>query len=542
MFKNHPRGLHVLFFTEMWERFAYYLMLGIFVLYMTDSERNGLGYTETFANEIYGTFLALVYLTPFVGGILADRFLGYRKSVVIGGLLMAVGYLGLGMLSGWWPFLISLGLVIIGNGFFKPNISSIVGRLYKDGSSLKDSGYNIFYMGINIGAFVCNFIAAILRNRFGWGWAFSAAGIGMIIGVIWFLRGQDDLEGASDRGDGSDVEPGILLKLSLQLFLPSVVAGVVGFLLAAQYDLGQFLTPTTTAFMFAVIPILIYYFVLWLGASREEKGPIAALLAIFGVVIIFWMVFHQNGNTLTLWARDHSHRQAGALAPVQRALQLNEIAPDSYWTNLPPNERPAPGTEVSLISTEIMQSINPGFIILFTPLVVSGFAFLRSRKKEPSTPAKIAYGLGITGVSALLMVLAVRSAPTYNGDLGKVTLTWLIGTYGIITIGELFLSPMGLSLVSKLAPARLTGLMMGGWFLSTAIGNKMAGVVGGLWERVDSLETIFWINALSAFGAAAMIAMMVPWIRRVMAEHEQRVNQRNSLAEAETAPESASAG
>jgi POT family proton-dependent oligopeptide transporter len=542
MFKNHPRGLHVLFFTEMWERFAYYLMLGIFVLYMTDSERNGLGYTETFANEIYGTFLALVYLTPFVGGILADRYLGYRKSVVIGGLLMAVGYLGLGMLSGWWPFLISLGLVIVGNGFFKPNISSIVGRLYKEGSSLKDSGYNIFYMGINVGAFACNFVAAILRNRFGWGWAFSAAGIGMIIGVIWFLSGQDDLEGASDRGDGSDVERGILLKLSLQLFLPSVVAGAVGFLLAFQYDLGQFLTPTTMAFIFAVIPILIYYFILWLGASREEKGPIAALLAIFGVVIIFWMVFHQNGNTLTLWARDHSHRQAGALAPVQRALQINEVAPDSYWTNLPPNERPAPGTEVSLISTEIMQSINPGFIILFTPLVVSFFAFLRIRKKEPSTPAKIAYGLGITGVSALLMVLAVRSAPTYNGDLGKVTLTWLIGTYGIITIGELFLSPMGLSLVSKLAPARLTGLMMGGWFLSTAIGNKMAGVVGGLWERVDSLETIFWINALSAFGAAAMIAMMVPWIRRVMAEHEQRVNQRNGLAESETVPESASAG
>jgi POT family proton-dependent oligopeptide transporter len=542
MFKNHPRGLHVLFFTEMWERFAYYLMLGIFVLYMTASERNGLGYTETFANEIYGTFLALVYLTPFVGGILADRYLGYRKSVVIGGLLMAVGYLGLGMLSGWWPFLISLGLVIIGNGFFKPNISSIVGRLYKEGSSLKDSGYNIFYMGINVGAFACNFVAAILRNRFGWGWAFSAAGIGMIIGVIWFLSGQDDLEGASDRGDGSDVERGILLKLSLQLFLPSVVAGAVGFLLAFQYDLGQFLTPTTMAFIFAVIPILIYYFILWLGASREEKGPIAALLAIFGVVIIFWMVFHQNGNTLTLWARDHSHRQAGALAPVQRALQINEVAPDSYWTNLPPNERPAPGTEVSLISTEIMQSINPGFIILFTPLVVSFFAFLRIRKKEPSTPAKIAYGLGITGVSALLMVLAVRSAPTYNGDLGKVTLTWLIGTYGIITIGELFLSPMGLSLVSKLAPARLTGLMMGGWFLSTAIGNKMAGVVGGLWERVDSLETIFWINALSAFGAAAMIAMMVPWIRRVMAEHEQRVNQRNGLAESETVPESASAG
>jgi len=530
-FSKHPRGLPILFFTEMWERFAYYLMLGIFVLYMTDSERNGLGFTETFANEIYGTFLALVYLTPFVGGILADRYLGYRKSVVIGGLLMATGYLGLGMTTGWYPFLISLGLVIIGNGFFKPNISSIVGRLYKEGSPLKDAGYNIFYMGINVGAFVCNFVAAILRNRFGWGWAFSAAGIGMILGVLWFIRGQHGLEEVVDRGDGSDVEQGVLLKLSLQLFIPAVLAGTAGYLLASWVNLGPFLSATTTAFIFAVIPILIYYVTLWANAPKDDKGPIAALLAIFGVVIIFWMVFHQNGNTLTLWARDHSHRQAGAMAPLQKALYIDEVAPASYWDNVPPNERPREGQEVSLISTEIMQSINPGFIILFTPLVVAFFSWLRVRNKEPSTPAKIAWGLAITGASALVMVLAVRVAPTYAGEVGKVSLTWLVATYGIVTIGELFLSPMGLSLVSKLAPTRVTGLMMGGWFLSTAIGNKMAGVIGGLWERVDSLETIFWINGLSAFGAALLIALMVPWIRRVMAAHEQLVKQRNHEGE-----------
>ena len=224
-------------------------------------------------------------------------------------------------------------------------------------------------------------------------------------------------------------------------------------------------------------------------------------------------------------------REAGALASVQRALSIDEVAPESYWDNVAPNERPAAGHEVSLISTEIMQSINPGFIILFTPLVVALFSWLRVRNKEPSTPAKIAWGLAITGASALIMVLAVRAAPTYGGQLGKVSLTWLVATYGIVTIGELFLSPMGLSLVSKLAPTHVTGLMMGGWFLSTAIGNKMAGVVGGLWERVDSLETIFWINGLSAFAAALLIAMMVPWIRRVMSAHEERVNQRNAEGE-----------
>jgi POT family proton-dependent oligopeptide transporter len=482
-----------------------------------------------------------------VGGIIADRYLGYRKSVVIGGLVMAVGYIGIGLrdtaaaiglpgsdtFAGMPVFVIALALVVLGNGFFKPNISSIVGRLYKEGSPLKDSGYNIFYMGINIGAFVCNFVAAFLRNRFGWGWAFTAAGIGMVIGVIWFMRGQDAFEEASDRGDGADVEKGVLLKLSAQIFLPAVVAGLIGYLLATFVGFGDLLTPANAAFIFGIIPILAYYVIVLIRAPKDEKGPIGALLAIFAVVVIFWMVFHQNGNTLTLWARDHSHRQAGLFAPVQRALMIDEVAPESYWANVPPDARPAPGEETSLISTEIMQSINPGFIIIFTPLVVGFFSWLRVRNKEPSTPAKIAWGLTITGASAMLMVLAVRSAPVFGGELGKVTLAWLIGTYGIVTIGELFLSPMGLSLVSKLAPTRVTALMMGGWFVATALGNKLAGVVGGLWERVQSLETIFWINAVCAFAAALMIALMVPWIRRVMREHEKQVQARISTQDAE---------
>jgi POT family proton-dependent oligopeptide transporter len=519
LFKNHPRGLHVLFFTEMWERFAFYLMLGIFVLYMTDTEKSGMGLGTTSANEIYGWFIALVYLTPFIGGILADRSIGYRKSVVIGGLLMGVGYLGLGMLSGKTFFYISLLLIIVGNGFFKPNISSIVGRLYKDGSPLKDSGYNIFYMGINLGAFVCNFVAAILRNRFGWGYAFSAAGIGMIVGVIWFLRGQDKLEGASDRGDGAAVESGVLTRLTLGVFLPAVVSGFAGFLLARYVDLGEFFTPANAAFIFAVIPILIYYFLIWYRSNHEDRGPIAALYAIFGVVIIFWMVFHQNGNTLTLWARDNTHREAASMSKMLEKSYMNEVAPDSYWENVPPAERPAAGEKTNLVSTELFQSINPFFIIILTPLVVAFFGWLRSRNKEPSTPAKIAWGLIITGISAMVMVAAVRA--TAGGSL-KGSVLWLIGTYGVITLGELCLSPMGLSLVSKLAPARVTALMMGGWFLSTSIGNKMAGMIGGLWERVQSLETIFWINAVCALAAAAMIAAMVPWIKRVMAAHEQR--------------------
>jgi POT family proton-dependent oligopeptide transporter len=527
VFRNHPPGLRVLFFTEMWERFAYYLMIGIFVLYMTDSERGGLAMGTTEANEIYGWFIALVYLTPFLGGLLADRYLGFRNAVVIGGLLMAAGYLGIGNFDGPVAFYVSLGLMIFGNGFFKPNISSVVGRLYPEGSPLKDTGYNIFYMGINIGAFVCNFVAAILRNRFGWGWAFSAAGIGMIIGVIWFLYGQKKLGKAVERGDTSPVEQGVLTRILLVIFLPAVVAGVIGYFLSDALGLEQymsFFSPANTAFVFAVIPVIVYYLVLWARASAEEKGPIAALLAIFGVVIIFWMIFHQNGNTLTLWARDHTDREAGRLAPALEALYMDEVAPDSYWETVPPEGHPAPGESVTLISTELFQSVNPGFIILLTPVVVWFFAALRRRGKEPSTPAKIAWGLLITAGSTLIMVVAVTM--THGGAI-RGNMGWLVATYGVITVGELFLSPMGLSLVSKLAPVRVTGLMMGGWFLATSIGNKMSGVMGGLWERVPSLTWIFAINCVCALAAAVAIFLMVPWIRGIMTEHERQVQARN---------------
>ena len=320
----------------------------------------------------------------------------------------------------------------------------------------------------------------------------------------------------------------VLMKLTLGIFVPAIVAGAIGYALASALNFQQymdFLSPRNTAFFSAVLPILVYYLTVWAKASKDEKGPIGALLAIFGVVIVFWMIFHQNGNTLTLWARDYTDREAGTtVAKVLEFFYMNEEAPESYWANVDPGERPAPGTSTTLISTELMQSINPGFIILFTPLVVGFFAWLRQRNKEPSTPAKIAWGLLITAISTLVMVIAVRI--THGGEM-KASLGWLITTYGVITVGELCLSPMGLSLVSKLAPARVTALMMGGWFLSTAIGNNLTGVIGGLWDRVP-LEWIFWINFASAVAAAAAIALMVPWIRRVMAEHDERVQERNN--------------
>jgi len=532
---RHPAGLPILFFTEMWERFGFYLMLGIFSLYMLDPSESGpfggLGFTREWAAEIYGTYIALVYLTPFFGGILADRYMGYRKSIFIGGILMAIGYLGLGIPAipglDWIPrlgsFYVSLLLICLGNGLFKPNISTLVGKLYADDSPIKEAGYNIFYMGINVGAFVCNFIAAWLRNSYGWGYAFAAAGVGMILGVIWFFFGQRRLAGVPDRGEEVAEKGSRMFKqLTLQILLPAAVCGCLGY-----FFLGNvFHNAMTAAFVTATLPIVLYYITLWRRSPRQEKAPIGALLSIFAVVVVFWMVFHQNGSSLTYWAEENTRREAGSATAVVEFLQMDQdvtigtvvTEPDStgsYWRNVPVAERPPAGQKVTLISTEMFQSINPFFIVIFTPIVVGFFGWMRSRRQEPSTPAKIAWGMLITAVSTLPMILAVLLT---QGGASKASAMWLVGTYGIITIGELCLSPMGLALVSKLAPPRVTALMMGGWFLSTAIGNKMAGVLAGFWELIP-LVWIFVINCGAAALAALVIAFLTPWIRGVMQKH-----------------------
>lgn len=575
MFKEHPKGLPVLFFTELWERFGYYLMLGIFFLYMTDFAPKGLGYSNEKASDVYGTYIALVYLTPFLGGLLADRVLGYVRSIVIGGLLMALGYFGLAIPGDTflWP---SLFLVIFGNGFFKPNISTLVGNLYSEEKYkiLKDTGYNIFYMGINIGAFVCNFVAAYLRNEFGWGFAFAGAGVGMIIGVLWFISGlkhikQADIKKPAQEGDAS------LMSITLYVFVPAVLTAILGYLLPGML-LGKplFGSPSTDAFIFASIPIVIFYFSLWFRAAKEDKDSIAALLSIFGVVIVFWAIFHQNGAALTVWARDYTNRQLPSVVEkIVSPLGLTEekfknvliIEKDgnsievpvalisagnkpgeikykttseekidhfmdttgakitkgegSYFANMAPEIRnEIPGNEPYVVlSTEIFQSINPFWVVFMTPVVVSFFTMLRRRGKEPSTAGKIGWGLFVTALSTIVMISAVIFSD--NGNV-KSSAAWLVGTYFVITIGELCLSPMGLSLVSKVSPPRFTALMMGGWFLSTSIGNKLSGVISGLWTSFDNKVYFFLINFIAAGIAALAIFLMMKWLRRVISQHK----------------------
>ncbi len=528
---KHPKGLYVLFFTEMWERFGYYLMLGIFSLYMLDSVDNGgMGFAPQKKSDIYGTYIGLVYLTPFIGGLLADRILGYRKAIFIGGLLMAAGYLGLAM-PGEGTFYLSLLLIILGNGFFKPNISTLVGNLYNDERyrANKDAGYNIFYMGINIGAFVCNFVAAYMRINYGWGWAFGAAGVGMLIGVVILLAGTKHIKSA-DVMKPAQKEDLSLAKIFAYVLLPVFVFGTVGYFINGVTGPGNpqgniFGTDSNDAFLFGCIPVVIFYISLWVRSAKEDKNAIGALLSVFFCVIVFWAVFHQNGDALTVWAHDYTDREMpAAVATVAEKMNLAEkvtYVPDAtegtYFENLQEEKRPAAGESLLLFSTELYQSVNPFWVVLLTPIIVGVFGWLRTRRKEPSTPAKIALGLFITGLSTIVMVGAVSAA---QGGDAKASSWWLIMSYGVITVGELCLSPMGLSLVSKLSPPRLTALMMGGWFLSTSVGNKLSGVLSGLWESFDNKANFFWMNFGLCLLATLMLLALLRWLRRVMQEKQ----------------------
>jgi POT family proton-dependent oligopeptide transporter len=551
---KHPRALYVLFLIEMWERFGYYLMVGILFLYLIDDKTGGKGLSEQAGASIVGSFIALVYLTPFIGGLIADRYLGYIKSIFLGGSLMAAGYLTLA-LPGDTALFIALALVIIGNGFFKPNISTLLGNIYNrdELKPLKDNAYNIFYMGVNIGAFVCNFVAAYLRNTYGWGYAFAAAGVGLIIGLITLASSIKHVK-EGDIKKPVQAEDMPTSKIFTYVFLPAILVGIVGWFLPEKIFGSTVMgSQANDAFIFACLPIIAFYISLWVKAKGQDKRGIGALLFVFAIAIAFWTIYNQNSTGLTLWAEKHTDREAspttakitGALFPLQEVsdsqrmvTKVNEyfveekdnspvvkmegeygitqqgnkvdtasklvkvLGPDAYFNNVPKEQWPN-GKTVKLTNTELFQSINPLFIVLLTLFFVPFFDYLRRKGKEPTTASKFAMAMFISGLSALVMVFAITSVPSIYTH--KTSPIWLWLTYFVFTISEIFLSPIGLSFVSKLAPARLTALMMGGWFLSVSIGGKIAGVMTGFWDDFTDKKIFFIILTVAAFIGGILI-------------------------------------
>ena len=492
MFKNHPKGLSILFFTEMWERFGFYTMLAIFVFYLQES----FGWDQATVTNIYGIFLAGVYFTPIIGGWLADNVLGYGKTITLGAITMGIGYAMMAIPTDQ-PYLLfaALAVVAIGNGLFKANISVLVGNLYSHTeSSLKDSGFNIFYMGINIGAFYAPFAAVGIKNFFvenygatmaqGYNAGFAVAAAGMVVSIIIFTLfkkyyADADYQSKNVENNEKDV---VLTK-------------------------------------------------------EQERSRIFALLTIFGIVIFFWMAFHQNGAALSLFARDYTDPVVGkftfllfdviglhallfiilgAAAALKKTatsktklmgggFALVGLATLIYKINTLP--------ETGSISPEQFQVFNPMFIVLMTPVVLGIFAIMNKRKKEPSAPAKIGIGMLITAIAYVIMLVAsIGLAPVYSLEGGTSAITvspfFLIGTYFTLTIAELHLSPMGLSFVSKVAPPRMKGLLMGGWFGATAIGNYLAGFVGRFYQEWEMWQFFLLLIFFATLASLMIVATL----------------------------------
>ncbi|HYP25926.1 MAG TPA: peptide MFS transporter [Blastocatellia bacterium] len=451
---KHPKGLYVLFATEMWERFSFYSMLAMFTLYLQD-QTDGFGWTRDRATSLYAIYLAAVYFSPLVGGIIADRKLGYRRSVMIGGFFFMAGHLLLAFPIVWVMYA-ALACLVVGNGFFKPNVSAMVGKLYPENSHLKDRAYNIFYMGINIGAFLAPLVMEVVQSRVGYHPAFAVAAGGMVLSVVTLALFKRHLEGV-DRGTGADPIKGEEPKATLT----TVDAPPV------EPEPHKAHPPKSALEMVS------------------DARRVMALIVIFLIVIVFWMAFHQNGATWTYWANDNTDWGSSAVVPIIiKVLTLGLIS----------------GEDVSGI---ISNAINPFFVIVLTFPLIGFWAWLDKMGKEPSTPAKMGIGMFLVAAAYMIMYQAALS----GGDTGKVSPWWLIGAYCVITLGELMLSPMGLSLVSKVAPIRIRGLMMGGWFVATSIGNYLVGTIGVKWT--DWSHSKFFLVVAIMSAAVGMILFII---------------------------------
>jgi POT family proton-dependent oligopeptide transporter len=444
---GHPKGLYILFFTEMWERFSYYGMRSLLVLYMVnhlfiqpDVGQKVLGFTaikggleavfgplaiQPLSSQIYGLYTGFVYFTPFFGGLLADRVLGQRKTVVIGGVLMAIGHF---LMAIEGLFFFALMFLILGNGAFKPNISTQVGLLYPEGDPRRDGAFTIFYMGINLGAFFSPLVCGTLGQTVGWHYGFGAAGVGMVIGLLLYLWGQKHLA------------PDVLTQRR-------AVATVKK-------------EPLT----------------------REEWLRVMAIVAVVSLTVVFWAVFEQQGNTMQLWADQNTNWNF-----------LGMTIPSTWY-----------------------QAFNPAMIFLFAPLLSGFWAWQNRRRQEPTSLTKMAIGCSLLGLSFIVMIVASQGMSPET----RRSVMWLVGATGILTIGELYLSPIGLSFISKVAPARMVSMMMGVWFMSNFFGNYLSGYLGTFWE-VWPREQYFMVLTGLGVGAGLLMFVIARPLQRIVEKHDR---------------------
>lgn len=470
-FFGHPKGLGLLFVAEMWERFSYYGMRALVVLYLTHE----LSWADADAYRLYGTYTSLVWLTPMIGGYLADRFLGTHRSLVIGGVIIAAGHFTLAIPS-MTAFYAGLGLVIVGTGFFKPNASTMVGQLYAEGDPRRDAGFTIFYMGINLGGFFAPLVCAYLGERVGWHYGFAAAGVGMVLGLLVYVSARGKYlpnvgEAPPRRSAATVAADRIAMDDAARPWHGFAGAGA-GFVIAWVSG-GSLVSILTGMVIGAALAIAL------LSSRGEELKRVIALCIVVFFVVFFWLAFEQAGSTMNIFADRHTDRMVGSF----------EIP--AGW----------------------FQSIQPITVILFAPLMAGLWQALAARGREPSTSMKMVWALGLMGASFVLMVFAGRGADTGI----KVSALWLTCVYSIQSVGELAISPVGLSYVTKVAPARLATLLMGVWFLSNSAANKAAGFLAEQSASLKSLGTFFTIPVATSFGAMLLMLALTPMLRRLTA-------------------------
>jgi proton-dependent oligopeptide transporter, POT family len=497
-FLGHPVGLFVLFLTEMWERFSYYGMRSLLVLYMVDylflrphigqevlgfnAIRGGLESIfgpmamQPLSSQIYGLYTAFVYLAPFFGGMLADKVIGQRRAVILGAVLMAIGHFLMAIESAFFPALLFL---ILGNGAFKPNISTQVGGLYPKGDPRRDRAFTIFYMGINLGAFFSPLVCGTLGQTLGWHYGFGAAGVGMVAGLILYLWGTRYL---APEPSHAAVLPTKSIR-SVAIYIIGISAGLIVLIIGLPYVLSLMARFLRVSLLTSVAVVLCILFWRWMRSlPDEDRKSVGALIILCALNILFWGVYEQQGNTMQLWAdRNTNWNFVGFHIP-------------STW----------------------YQAFNPFMIFVMAPLLNLFWAWQAKRRTEPSSVTKMGLGCLVLGLSYVIMIIA--SSGTAPGQ--QRSILWLTGTTFVLTIGELYLSPIGLSLVTKIAPVRMVSMMMGVWFLSSFFGNYMSGFLGTFWEKMPKMSFFLMLTILGLMAGFAILALSRP-VGKVIANHEQ---------------------
>ncbi|MCQ2189968.1 MAG: peptide MFS transporter [Paludibacteraceae bacterium] len=564
--ESHPTGLYLLFSTEMWERFSYYGMRAIFTLFLIGA----LNYDKEAASQMYGNYTGLVYLTPLIGGYISDNFWGNKRSIIVGGLLMAIGqfflflcasFLGQGGLT--QSLLIAgLGLLVLGNGFFKPNISSMVGTLYPDNDPRKDSAYTIFYMGINFGAFfsplVCGYFG-LTGDPSDFKYGFLAACVGMIIGVVSFMIGKDKYlvtpEGAEIGGVPQRV--GIIkedktsaslmqvdkTRVGLFVLLEIAVFGLLYWLFGGDY-IG--------AVIYSLSGVVPLYIITDKSVTKDERRNILVIYILAFFVIFFWAAFEQAGASLTYFADEQTDRVLPKFFEVKMGDTFKAVAivlftlfvvALTYMIGKRRKQSFALPTYLSVIifavtisyifvnsgeevNTSNFQSLNPIFIIVLAPVMSSMWMMLEGKNIHIASPTKQAIGLALLSFGYFFIAYGVDNVPV--GE--KVSMMWITTLYLVLSIGELSLSPIGLSMVNKLSPARFASLLMSVWLLSSATANKFAGVLSALYPEVDAdgvvipksfigyeitnLHDFFMVFAMMSGVSAVMLFLICRWINK----------------------------